>query len=210
MATSAQPQTPASVQAPDFVSLLRQFKAEIFFTLNCHLPGTIISFNAEKQTAEVSVNLVRMIGGQAVNYPPLVDCPVFVNSGGGARVTFPIAAGDTCVVHFADTDIDNWFASGTSSLLPNTSRAHSLSDGFVEVGFRSAANPVPDYSTDSADFHGGAHKLDIKNNGGTLKGLLDLLSIALTSLNSGRNTGSIANSTAKIADFDAAKSLLLK
>ena len=42
---------------------------------------------------------------------------------------------DPCLVIFSDIDIDAWFQNGEASA-PNSPRRHSLSDGFVFVGWR--------------------------------------------------------------------------
>lgn len=135
----------ASPTPPDLRALLTAFKAEVFADLNCHQVGQIVSFNAALQTAVVQLSLQRSVNGGLVAYPLLTDCPVLVLNGGGASLTFPIAAGDPCFVLFNDTDIDKWFTTG-NVVAPNTGRTHSLSDGLVIVGARNLSNRIPDYS----------------------------------------------------------------
>ena len=100
-------------------------KQEIFASLHCALPGTVVSFDEERQTAEVqpAVKLGSM------NYPVLSDVPVFM------PVPFEVNPGDACLVVFADIDTGAWLASGEPSV-PPSARRHSLSDGFAFVGFR--------------------------------------------------------------------------
>ncbi len=100
-------------------------KQELFSSLHCALPGIVVSFDAERQTAEVqpAVKLGSM------NYPVLSDVPVFM------PVPFEVNPGDACLVVFADIDIDAWLASGEAEE-PLSARKHSLSDGFAFVGFR--------------------------------------------------------------------------
>ncbi len=132
---------------PQLRDLLNQHKQEIFGDFNCHQVGKIVSFDATKQTASVQLQILAVLpDGSQVPYPLLTDCPVFINGGGGATITFPITAGDTCLVLFNDRNIDNWFTTG-NVVAPNDSRAHSLSDGLVLVGFRNASNPVASYSS---------------------------------------------------------------
>ena len=104
-------------------------KQEIFSSLHCALPGIVVSFDAERQTAEVqpAVKLGSM------NYPVLSDVPVFM------PVPFEVNPGDPCLVIFADCDIDAWFESGDTEV-PESNRMHSLSDGFAFVGFRTRGN----------------------------------------------------------------------
>ena len=100
-------------------------KQEIFSSLHCALPGTVVSYDAERQTADVqpAVKLGSM------NYPVLSDVPVFM------PVPFEVNPGDACLVIFADIDIDAWFESGEPQE-PKSARKHALSDGFAFVGFR--------------------------------------------------------------------------
>ena len=94
------------------------------------LPGPVVSFDAESQTAVIRP-AVKMQSG--VELPALRDVPVFM------PVSFEIQEGDACLVIFADRDIDAWFETGEAEV-PPSSRMHSLSDGFAFVGFRTRRN----------------------------------------------------------------------
>ena len=100
-------------------------KQELFASLHCALPGTVVSFDPSTQTAEIRPT-VRS-GGLA--FPVLSDVPVFM------PVPFEIRPGDACLVVFADIDIDAWFDTGIPQE-PNSTRRHSLSDGFAFIGFK--------------------------------------------------------------------------
>lgn len=152
----------APIETPDLRALLNAHRDEIFASLNCHQTGTVVSFDAEKQTAVVSTNARRVIydrpkteNGELpqtpriIDYPLLTDVPVFFASGGNARLTLPITAGDTCLLMFNDRDIDAWWASG-QVVEPNSPRMHSLSDAMAIVGIRSQANKVDDYEAKNA------------------------------------------------------------
>lgn len=181
---------------PDLRALLDQIRQEVFYTFNCHQLGTIQSFDPTKQTATVSINVLRQVPDltqnpsvyKSISYPLLVDVPVFITSGGSGSLTFPIAQGDTCLVLFNDRDIDNWFASG-NTVAPNTQRAHDLSDGLALVGFRSLANVIASFDTANAvlSYEGGkirvANKLDLVSQLTTMTLVMDKLYAALVSLN---------------------------
>ena len=100
-------------------------KEEIFRGLHCALPGNVVSFDAEKQTAEFqpAVKLGSM------NYPVLADVPVFM------PVPFEVHPGDACLVVFSDVNIDAWLEAGEAEE-PRSGRRHSLSDGFAFIGFK--------------------------------------------------------------------------
>src|SRR5580693_5302769 len=138
---------PNSPVPPDLRALLLALRTEIFVDLNCCQVGTIRSFNATLQTASASINMQRQVAGAGVAYPLLVDVPVVCLGGGASRLTFPIAAGDPCLLFFCDRNFDAWFGTGSTSSPPNTPRTHSLADGFALVGVRSKPGALTGYNT---------------------------------------------------------------
>ncbi len=202
---------------------MQQHAQEIYASLNCHQLGTIVSFNAAKQTASISLNVQRIVYNQQVqadplsnqptpttpnviNYPILVDCPVFVMTGGGSYITMPIKAGDTCLVLFNDRNIDSWFASG-AVVPPDSPRMHSLADGMAIVGFRSLANVLSGYSS-NVQIHSDA-LVKISNDNTTLKLALDqLMDTLLSWVNTGGSTPNPATVTALTATKATIDSLL--
>ena len=108
---------------------LQALKQNILFSLHCALPGTVVSFDAESRTAVIQPAVKRRTEQMDVPLPLLRDVPVFM------PVSFEINPGDACLVIFADCDIDAWFESGEVEV-PESSRMHSLSDGFAFVGFK--------------------------------------------------------------------------
>lgn len=154
---------------PELKDVLDLHRKAVFLSLNCHHIGTIKSFNPAKQTAEITINYTRTYNqGQAtgaatpkqVSYPVMVDVPVICLGGAGGALTFPIAAGDECVVLFNDRDMDNWFT-GSSNSQVNTPRAHSFSDGIALVGVRSLAKVLQGYSPTNVELQNGGNKISI-------------------------------------------------
>ena len=115
-------------------------KQELFASLHCALPGTVASFDPATQTAEIQ----PAVRSGALALPVLSDVPVFFPGSRDSAITWPVSAGDECLVVLADTDIDAWFDSGEVSA-PRSARKHSLSDAFAFVGFRSRPNALPDF-----------------------------------------------------------------
>ena len=126
--------------------LLQTWKEEIMSSIHCALPGTVVSFDEESQTAVIQPAVKhRLVSSRAersgaegspssVSLPLLRDVPVFM------PVPFEVNPGDACLVIFADIDIDAWFETGEPSV-PPSGRMHSLSDGFAFVGFRPRVIP---------------------------------------------------------------------
>jgi len=109
------------------------------------MPGIIQSVNWLQQTAVVQLSIqidVRNIQTGVVTsqtISPLLDCPLYFPHGGSMSITFPVVAGDECLVVFASRCIDGWWQNG--GIQPQALfRMHDLSDGFVFAGFRSNKN----------------------------------------------------------------------
>ena len=128
---------------------LQAMKRDIFESLHCALPGTVVSFDAETQTAVIRPAVVREVERQGrfsrsrdgtarsrpfVPLPLLRDVPVFM------PVPFEVNPGDACLVIFADAAIDAWLQTGEESV-PISGRTHDLSDAFAFVGLHPHLNP---------------------------------------------------------------------
>lgn len=81
------------------------------------LPGIVQSFDPAAMTVSVQPAVAGRISDEAgkaasVDLPILPDVPVVFPGGGGFALTFPVAAGDECLVVFASRCIDAWWQSG--------------------------------------------------------------------------------------------------
>jgi len=117
------------------------------------LPGIIQSFNAVAMTCTVQPSVSGTVRAQdgtfsSINLPILLDCPVFFPSGGGCTLTFPVKAGDECLVVFASRCIDAWWQLGGVQGQAEF-RMHNLSDGFALPGVRSQPRVLSGVSTAS-------------------------------------------------------------
>ena len=126
-------------------------KKEILSSVHCALPGTVESFDAERQTVCVRPAVRRKAGNGTVDLPLVRDVPVFFPGSRTNAVTWPVSRGDECLLVFADLDIDAWFASGNAEE-PASGRQHDLSDAFAFVGFRSSAAALPPISDEPSFF----------------------------------------------------------
>lgn len=153
MTTVTQP-TLQSAPPPDAQTVLEQLKQVIKKEINCARVAVIQEYDpsnntvtaqiAQQQVTSTDPNGVRTIAA----FPPLLVVPVVFPCGGGHTLTFPIAAGDECIIVFNDREMDNWFTSG-AGLAPTTPRVHDLSDGFAIVGVRNSTRSLSNISTDS-------------------------------------------------------------
>lgn len=201
-----------TVPEPKLEDLFNVFGRKLKIDMNCVKIGTIQSINYATMTATIQILFQQqMRNGTYQALPLLSDVPVFTLQGGGFSLEFPIAAGDTCLVLFADRNIDNWFTSG-GLMPPADGRLHALSDAIALVGLNSAAKPLtptPSSSearlvdragTTKVGLSGG--KVTIANASGTLLTVLTNLVTALNTLNAAiasMTTGSIAAGTPQAA-----------
>lgn len=153
---------------PELADVLRQLKREIFLDLFAHHVGKIESFDPATQLASVSIVYKKTVfeqdddGNQKpvlVDYPVILDCPVFFFGGGPGRITAPVSAGDECLLLFNDRDIDNWY-SGSTDMSTATFRLHSSADAFAIVGFRSALKALANFPMDRMSLAWGSEGIE--------------------------------------------------
>ena len=113
--------------------------------IHTSIPGIIQSFDPARQTATVKPAIKRIwVEDGPIDLPNCVDCPVQFPRGGGLVHTFPVAAGDECLLVFSERAIDAWHSSGGTQE-PSEYRLHDLSDGFALMGFSSLPNVIPNF-----------------------------------------------------------------
>lgn len=117
-------------------------------------PGIIQSFDPESCTCTVQPAIMgKSDDGQgnvrSKPLPLLVDVPVIFPRGGGCTLTFPVKAGDECLLIFADRCIDFWWQSGGVQE-PVDTRMHDLSDAFAIPGPMSQTRKISGISTSAA------------------------------------------------------------
>jgi len=94
------------------------------------IPGRVVSYDASKQTAEVTPVVQRVDpkadGGNALTpLPSIPNVPVQWPRGGRYALHFPLAAGDHVLLVFSEAAIGHWRASGELAP-PGDLRRHSL------------------------------------------------------------------------------------
>ncbi len=132
--------------------------------LRVAMPGIIQSFDTDAVTCTVLLAIKGNDSGmsgdsESADLPLLVDVPVIFPRGGGCTLTFPVKAGDECLLIFSDRCIDFWWQNGGVQE-PVDSRQHDLSDAFAIIGPQSQAKKISGISTSAAQFRsddGGAY-----------------------------------------------------
>jgi hypothetical protein len=119
-------------------------------------PGTIVSYDAEKQVATVQPALKILVldrdaGTEEWKTPrPVKNVPIVFPSGGGHITTWPLEAGDPVTLLFCDRDMGTWRNSGGAVNQPQSKSRFSPQDLFAIPGGRSPAAPMPAGSTDES------------------------------------------------------------
>ena len=111
-------------------------------------PAIIKSFNPATQTVTAEIAIKRIVDGENVSYPLLLDVPVILPTVQGFHITMPIKAGDEALVVFADRCIDNWHKLGGTQKQAEH-RAHHISDGFAIIGVNSEPNKITGYDAEN-------------------------------------------------------------
>lgn len=117
------------------------------------LPGRVLVYDPDDLTVIAQPTVRASVRGPdgtvtTVAISPLPDVPVVFPSAGGYTLTFPIAAGDECLLVFSSRCIDQWWlAGGVRDAID--ARMHDLSDAFAIIGPRSRARPLAGISTTS-------------------------------------------------------------
>lgn len=139
------------------------------------MPGIIQSFDAVNMTCVVQPtvqgrNTTPKGVTSLVNMPLCLDCPVVFPGGGGVTLTFPVAAGNECLLIFASRGIDYWWQNGGIQP-PAEARMHDLSDGFALVGVRSQPRKLAGVSTSHAQLRSddGNTYVDLDPTGSAVK-----------------------------------------
>ncbi|UVW51083.1 hypothetical protein NYO12_18015 [Klebsiella variicola] len=153
-----------------------QLAQAIMSAMRVSIPGIIQSFDPDAVTAVVQPAIKGAEQDESgsevsVNLPLLVDVPVVFPRGGGCTLTFPVKAGDECLVIFADRCIDFWWQSGGIQE-PVDGRMHDLSDAFCIVGPQSQAKKISGISTSAVELRSddGSTKLSLNPASGAING----------------------------------------
>ena len=140
------------------------------------IPGIVTSFDSAKMTVDVQPAIKVRMMGEEINMAKLVDVPVMVPSAGGFHITFPISAGDECLVVFADRTIDGWAVDG--GVKPQTEvRNHHLSDGMAIIGLRSQPRTI----SRNAEVGYNKNSMELRSDDGKTRITVNSLSIDITS-----------------------------
>lgn len=122
--------------------------------------GTIVDYNAATQSASVQPLIQHGTMNEdservAETLPVLHDIMVKFSGNSRGRITYPVAAGDPCVIWWSASSLSRYLASGAQSgpIDPGDDRRHDISDAVCEVGGHDFAHVPTDAPTNSVCVH---------------------------------------------------------
>lgn len=137
--------------------LIRDSFREILKGVCTSLPGHVLTFDPDKQLAQVQPGIARVdINGAEFTIPPIIEVPVYF-PGGDYCVEYQIDAGCEGDILFSQRCIDGWVQSGGVAANP-IGRFHNMQDAMFLPGFRSQPNVLPDFQNNG---------VRMRNRGGT-------------------------------------------
>lgn len=143
--------------SPDLTQTLYSVVEKAGKELNCMRVGIIQNFYADDLTADVLIANKKTInlnsdGTQNVRNYALIRAKVCYCT---PYITYPLKAGDECILLFSDREIESWFVNGNvnAEIYP---RLHDLTDAVAIVGLRSLPNMIQILSNTLHLFYGGS------------------------------------------------------
>lgn len=115
-------------------------------------PARVIKYDPSKQCVSVKPLIKDPFvdeeeNRQSEEIPVITNVPVLFMGGGGYRTVYPVAAGDTVLLVFSDSSIDEWITNG-GIVDPKDERRHSISDAFAISGLRDFKSVLSDAPID--------------------------------------------------------------
>lgn len=144
---------------PSFLENMQLFKNNIFASLNCHLPGKIIAFDAETQTCTVQIMPLKY---ETLTPAPITQVPLIILGAGGGHITMPNPVGTTCLLLFLDRNMDAFLETG-EAYAPTTSRMHDFTDCVALTTFKTLVDPIKDYDEEAVTIRHESEESDTKN-----------------------------------------------
>jgi len=124
--------------------LLRQSFDSLMRQVMVCLPGRVLAFNADDQTAQVECGIQAVVDGRGVTLPIIEHVPVQFAGNGRWYMWHEVDPGTEGLIHFSQRAIDAWLEQG-GPVRPHDSRIFSAEDAFFVPGVRSRPGVIPNF-----------------------------------------------------------------
>ena len=161
-------------------------------SIHTALPAKVESFESSTRKASVKPLIKRkLVNGQAISLPVIVNVPVMFPSTKDVGITFPVKKGDTGILLFCERSLERWLSEG-GEVEPGYVRKFDLSDAIFIPGLFSFKDAEP--VEDGILIKSKTGKIKIDSSGKIAIGsqaaeLLDLFSQCLTALSTATAAG---------------------
>jgi len=119
------------------VALLEAAIASHLEDTHTAIPGRVESVSGDRCSVKPLINRT-LRDGRTEELPVVANVPIWFPRGGGASITWPVAAGDGCLLVFSERSLDAWKAGGQN---PADPRKHDLTDAVAFVGLSASGGP---------------------------------------------------------------------
>jgi hypothetical protein len=131
----------SDINDPDWTEILRAVQDQLAERIHTSCPGIVKSYDSTTQVASVQL-AVQLKGenGEMTTVPVLDDVPVCWPGGASGGLHVPLAAGDTVMVLFSESDFSGWWDTGSVSA-PKMLARHDL-NAVAIPGLRREGSPM--------------------------------------------------------------------
>lgn len=145
-----------SSQTPnELTAVIKGYTDGALQNVHTALPGTVVSYEASSGKASVQpAGKWKGDDGQEVAYPVIHNVPVLFpcGAGGAAGMTFPLHAGDGCLLVFSESQTDDFLSDSDVSEDP---RRHDLNDAICLPGLYNRPVAGNTFPSDVCVYNGG-------------------------------------------------------
>lgn len=154
-------------ELPTLESIVRLGIRNVQLELRVCLPCVIVALNSNFRADIKPLLQARYYAGKGpVELPILPDVPISMPSGQNFSVKYPCDVGDTGWAIFADRSLDAWLAGDGSSVDPQDTRTHDLTDAIFVPGLLPDAKALPlDDATSDLVIKNGTAQVRLERNG---------------------------------------------
>jgi len=103
----------------EFVQQVENTVKDILNEVHTVLPGTITAVNTDAGTVTVTpVGKYKTSQGKYIDFPAVSGVPLVIpqSTAAGIEIAYPVAAGDTCLLLFAEQELDSFLYGGASNM----------------------------------------------------------------------------------------------
>ena len=147
-------------RSPSVTATIREAIRSQLIDVHTMLPGKVKAYYPSKGTVDVDLTVKqrrRQPNGEteAIAFPTLMNIPLAFPRCASAWDTWPVAADDLVLVHFAERELGDWVQSGVGQVIdPGDGPTHTLNGAIAYLGGHPATHPItPTPSTSARVIH---------------------------------------------------------